>query len=214
MSLYKYLCKGLEKPLDVWQPFKVVRKMLIYSPNFKMGVRSFGSNRQRYMASRERKEERGFILAELTMYITVALLVMSFVIITSQQLSLERHVFDTSARTFYMSLKRLQTAALQGSIYPYGDERIYVESDRYEHINYGPYERRAYQILPEGIHLTVLGHKTNYIVFDDKRGTSDLFRCRLTDDKLGIYREYVFSQQTGHIRWWQYDKNGLQESTE
>lgn len=115
----------------------------------------------------------------------------------------EQSEFNQVTRTFYFNLKRFQLASQYGSngggidkYFFYFYNHSYITnfySDSFGEVEY---------TLPDSMVISA-SPRSFYLMLGTIKGQQEVDRIWITDYKLNRGREYVFSQQTARIRWFE-----------
>lgn len=156
------------------------------------------------MQARENRD--GFILLEWCIYCTLLILLIGLLPLSYSHIYDEEKRFEEVSRHFHSTMKRVQMATLYG----YTNHRIrknqlYVTEHSYSSDSYvsdGKLSKeRVIHVLPEHMYIRVSGRFVGGFDFDETTGRGEPFRISLYDKKIRKKREYIFSRQTGRIRW-------------
>ncbi len=149
------------------------------------------------------RANKGFILSELMVYITILGILASLAITSIHAVTNENRIFDNTTRLFYYNLKRTQLASLQGRTgFDSSEYNLFtVYEDEYVTNMYERLWGQETLKLPEHMVLKINVRRSNSIDVSGYEGQDNASTLEIYDKKLQRGRQYIFSQQTARVRW-------------
>lgn len=148
------------------------------------------------------KGRPGWLLVEYIWSLTIILWMCGIGLFTYSTFQNEYVRFDTVSRELHSTMKRVQIASLYGNINGLAQRNtMYIYERGFATDTRQLGGTQGMRELPTSMYIKVRGHYRGGFDFDEHTGKGDPYTCTIYDADIRRYRTYIFSRQTGRIRW-------------